>query len=196
MAEEITNSNTRFKLEEASYFFEQMNKNLDNLKYFIFNLIAFVSAGQSVTYVMQCQYKKGEDDAFWKWYVPNVQEALKNDEDALFFHKLRVKVLKQQGNPKQDILTTVSSIVTARYNIIGSAPENEEKLIELDSERESQVPTVTDNPEAQVPIKKYVWYIGGIEDKTKKSRKYVIPTCGQYLNRLSGLVNECERQFG
>jgi hypothetical protein len=48
---------------------------------FIFNLIGFVSAARSVTYIMQKQYKKsegeeceGEDDPFWKWYVSNVRE--------------------------------------------------------------------------------------------------------------------------
>jgi hypothetical protein len=82
----------------------------------------------------------------------------------------------------------MSKTVSFSYNIIGSAPEKEEKL-ERNSERESPLPsqpppTITDNPEAQEPAQKYVWYIEDIKDKTKKSRKYVIPTCAGYLQRL------------
>jgi hypothetical protein len=84
-------SNTMFKLHEAAYFLNQMKKTVDNRTEFIFNLIAFVSAARSVTYVMQKQYKKsegeeceGEDDPFWKWYVSDVREPLKKEEDAYF----------------------------------------------------------------------------------------------------------------
>ena len=77
---------------------------------FIFNLIGFVSAARSVTYIMQKQYKKsegeeceGEDDPFWKWYVSNVREPLKKDEDAVDFNALRVKFLHKEGNLRGDV---------------------------------------------------------------------------------------------
>jgi hypothetical protein len=192
-------SDTRFKLEEASYFFEQMKKNLDNRKYFMFNLIAFVSAARSVTYVMQEQYKNDEDDPFWKWYVPYVQEALKKEEVPAFFCDLRVKFVHVEGNPRQYLFTTVSKRLRSRYHIIGAANEKKEELIEHNSKRESkqeQETTITDNPAAPDPTQKYVWYIPDINDKTKKSRRYVIESCEQYLQRLSGLADECERLFG
>jgi hypothetical protein len=196
MAEEETTSDTRLKLEEANYFFDQMNANLDNPKYFRFNLIAFVSAGRSVTYVMQKQYKKGEDDPFWKWYVPNVREALKNEDVSAIFHNLRNKVLKQKGNLSDDVLTVVSNSVIIRYDIIGSAPENEEEITKRNSERVSSSSTIYYTTEAQELTKKYVWYIVDIKDKAKENRRYVIESCQQYLQRLRGLVDECERQFG
>jgi hypothetical protein len=196
MAEEETTSDTRLKLEEANYFFDQMNANLDNPKYFRFNLIAFVSAGRSVTYVMQKQYKKGEDDPFWKWYVPNVREALKNEDVSAIFHNLRNKVLKQKGNLSDDVLTVVSNSVIIRYDIIGSAPENEEEMTKRNSERVSSSSTIYYTTEAQELTKKYVWYIVDIKDKAKENRRYVIESCQQYLQRLRGLVDECERQFG
>jgi hypothetical protein len=96
-------SDTRFKLQEADYFLNQMKSNIDNKTFFIFNLIAFVSAGRSVTFVMQKQYKNGEYGPFSKWYVSNVQEELGRDENAVFFNSLRVKYLHQEGNPRLDI---------------------------------------------------------------------------------------------
>ena len=58
MVEEETTSDTRLKLKEATYFFDQMRNNLDNRKYFMFNLIAFLVAGRSVTFAMQHEFKK------------------------------------------------------------------------------------------------------------------------------------------
>lgn len=202
-------SDTRFKLHEAAYFLEQMKKNVDNRTDFLFNLIAFVSAGMSLSYVMQFQYKKGEDDPFWRWYVPNVREALAKEEDAAFFHSKRVKFLKQKGNPRLDVRQLVTTTVIARYNIAGAESEKkEEKLPEQHSHQESPSqqqeqepppppnPTMTDDPDAEEPNKKYIWYVEAVEDKTKSTRKYVIPTCEGYLQRLRGIVDECERNFG
>jgi hypothetical protein len=56
VAEELV-SDTRFKLQEAEYFLEQMKRNVDNFAHFAFNLSAFVSAARSITLVMQYQYK-------------------------------------------------------------------------------------------------------------------------------------------
>jgi hypothetical protein len=199
-------SDTRFKLHEAAYFLSQMKNNVGDKTDFIFNLIAFVSAARSVTYVMQSQYKKSEDP-FWRWYVPNVQEALAKEDDALFLHSMRVKFLKQKGNPRQDMRQLVTKTVIARYNIAGAESEKkEEKLPEQHSQQESPSqqqqeppppnPTMTDDPDAQEPNKKYIWYVEDVEDKTKSTRKYVIPTCEGYLQRLTGIIDECERNFG
>jgi hypothetical protein len=44
MAQEGSISDIRFQLNETRYFFEQMKKNIDNSAYFIYNLVAFLSA--------------------------------------------------------------------------------------------------------------------------------------------------------
>jgi hypothetical protein len=195
--EEETTSDTRLKLEEASYFFDQMKSNLDNRKYFMFNVIAFVSAGRSVTFVMQHEFKKKKGETSKKWYQKNVEEALEKEEVPAFFRKLRNVFLKEEGNPRQYLLKTVSKTMTFKYHIIGSAIENEveEELTEHNYERESAPPTIAYKPAAQDPTLKYVWYIQDIKDKTIKRREYVIPSCEQYLQRLTDLVNECERLF-
>jgi hypothetical protein len=42
-------SNPTHKLEEAEYFFEEMKRNIENVKIFTFNLSAFITAARSVT---------------------------------------------------------------------------------------------------------------------------------------------------
>ncbi len=177
---------------------------------FIFNLIAFVSAVRSVTYVMQKEYKKsegeeceGEDDPFWKWYVSDVREPLKKDEDAVYFNALRVKFLHKEGNPRGEVRKIVTKSITFVYNIIGSPTEKKDEKstednskLESPSQQQPLQPTVSDDPDAENPAEKYVWYVTGINDETKKTRKYVIPTCEEYLQRLSGFVSECEQKFG
>ena len=93
----------------------------------------------------------------------------------------------------------VFSTLRIKYDIAGSATGKEEEEEEVNSERESQQEqktTITDNPAPPDPTLKYVWYIPDIHDKRKKSKRYVIESCEQYLKRLSGLVDDCERLFG
>ncbi len=202
-------SDTVFKLQEAEYFLSQMKKTVGNMTEFIFNVIAFVSAARSVTYVMQKEYKKsvgeeceGEDDPFWKWYVSNVREPLKKDEDAVYFNTLRVKFLKQEGNPRGQLRQVVSKTFTAVYNIIGSTTEKKENISternpkqESTSQLQPVQPIITGHPDAQDPDKKYVWDVENAKDRTKTTKKFVIPTCEQYFQRLRFLVNECEENF-
>jgi hypothetical protein len=141
VAEDIV-SDTRFKLQEAEYFLEQMKNNVDNYTHFAFNLSAFVSAARSVTLVMQYQYKirVNTEESSSIWYRENVEEVLRRHEDAKFFNELRIKFIHLEGNPRQDVRTIVRVIVIGKYDIIGSTPENEEeerKLSQHNSKQES-----------------------------------------------------------
>ena len=81
---EGTVSDTRFKLQEADYFLNQIKNNIDNKTYFIFNLIAFVVAGRSVTFVMQSEFTR-KVGPFAKWYSKNVDEVLVRRKSLNFF---------------------------------------------------------------------------------------------------------------
>lgn len=167
---EGTVSDTRFKLQEAVYFLNQMKSNIDNRTHFIFNLIAFVAAGRSVTFVMQSEFTR-KVGPFAKWYSKNVDEVLSKEEVPQFFRKLRNIVLKKEGNPMQTIFLLVSSTLRLKYDIAGSATRKEE---EVNSERESQQEqktTIADNPAPPDPTLKYVWDIPDLKDKTKKSKR-------------------------
>jgi hypothetical protein len=42
-----------------------------------------------------------------------------------FFNELRIKVIHLEGNPRQDVRTIIRVTAIAKYDIIGSTPENE-----------------------------------------------------------------------
>jgi hypothetical protein len=200
MTQEESISRTKQKLEEAEYFFDQMNANLANPKYFKFNLSAFASASLSVIFVMRSDYKIKVDseDPCWKWYKENVFEALMKEQIPHFFKDLRNMLLKENKSPS-DILTTVSISLTIRYDIEGSAPGKEEELTKRNSEQDSAAtatPTYDYVPEERELIKRYVWYFPDNTVKTNENRRYVVKSCEVYLQRLSGLVDECEKKCG
>jgi hypothetical protein len=71
-----------------------------------------------------------------------------------------------------------------------------ERNSERESQQQVQETTIIEKPAAPDPTLKYLWDIPDINDKTKKNTRYVIESCEQYLQRLSGLVDECEKFFG
>ena len=74
------------------------------------------------------------------------------------FQGLTNKSVKENQSPS-DVYMVVSSTLTIRYDIIGSAPENEEELKERNSERDSAAttaPTFYYVPESRELIKRYV----------------------------------------
>jgi hypothetical protein len=193
-------SDTRSKLQEAEYFFNQMNDNLDNPKYFKFNLSALASTSRSVTFVMQSEYKikENSEEPSWKWYKENVIEALDNEEIPKFFKDLRNMLVKENKSPS-DVLTVVTKTLIVKYDIIGPAPENEEEMKKRNSERGSataEALTIYHEPKNQERIKKYVWYFPDNTKRTNENRRYVVKSCDHYLQRLSVLVNDCEKKFG
>jgi hypothetical protein len=200
MAQEESISNTQLKLEEAQYFFEQVKANLANPKYFKFNLSAFASASRSVISVMLSEYKikVNSEDPSWKWFKEYVLDSLANEEIPHFFKELRNMLLKENKSPSE-ILTVVSSMLTIRWGNMGSAPENEEESKKPNSEpRSAAAPaalTIYQEPESRDLTKKYVWYFPDNTVKTSENKRYVVKSCEVYLERLSELVDECEKKF-
>ena len=64
------------KLNEAAYFLELMQKNIDDLDKFKYNLSAFLSAGRSVTYYLQKEFK--ENSRFNEWYELKQIEGIRS----------------------------------------------------------------------------------------------------------------------
>ena len=50
-------------------------------------------------------------------------------------------------------------------------------------------------PESRELTKKYVWYFPDNSVKTSENRRYVVKSCQVYLQRLSELVDECEKNL-
>ena len=198
--EEVSSSNTRLKLEEAQYFFEQINANLANPKYFNFNLSAFASATRSVTLVMLSDYKikQNSKEPSWRWYKENVVDALEKEQIPQFFKCLRNMLVKENKSPS-DVFTVVTSTMTIRYDIEGSPPGKEEELTKRNSEQDSAATATPDYyyiPEEQELIKRYVWYFPDNMVRSNLNRRYVVLSCKYYFERLSELVEECEKRYG
>ena len=102
-------NNTRFKVDEASYFLSMMKQTFDNnSNNFIYNLNAFLSATRSITLFMQKQYSK--KDGFKKWYGKK-QTEMENDSDLNFLVKSRNEVIheKKLNTAMEFTLTPISS---------------------------------------------------------------------------------------
>jgi hypothetical protein len=77
---------TENKLEEARYFLNQLNDNLNNPQFLGFNLSAFITAARTVTYFMQKEYATKPN--FSSWYE-NKQQEMKDNSVCKFFHGIR-----------------------------------------------------------------------------------------------------------
>ena len=53
-------SDARHKLDEAQYFLELANNNIEDDKIFSFNISAFLAAARSVTYFMQYEFNNAD----------------------------------------------------------------------------------------------------------------------------------------
>ena len=65
-------TDTRIKLQEAKYFFKRMVEEVSNREPFKYNLSAFLSAAQSVTFVMQTEFSS--ISSFKGWYHDEKKE--------------------------------------------------------------------------------------------------------------------------
>jgi hypothetical protein len=127
-----------------------------------------------------------------------VIEALNNEEIPKFLKDYRNMIVKKNKSPN-DVFTVVTKTLTIRYDIEGSVPGKEEELTKRNSEQDSAAtatPTYYYVPEERELIKRYVWYFPDNTVKTNENRRYVVRSCQFYLQRLSGLVEECEKKCG
>ena len=77
-------SNTRFKLDEARHYLTLLDSLLDKPERFLYTFSAYLSAARSVTFLMQAEFSK--DKAFEEWYRSKVNHAL-----FRLFNDLRVE---------------------------------------------------------------------------------------------------------
>lgn len=85
---------TRFKVEEASYFLYMMKQTFnEESNNCIYNFNAFLSAARSITYFMQQQYC--HQDGFIEWYCDQ-QVKMKKDQDLIILNKARVDIIHKK----------------------------------------------------------------------------------------------------
>jgi len=181
---------TRDKLNEASYFLEQMKEKQPDRDAFKHNLSAFLSAARSVTLFMKEEF--GETPGFKEWYEKK-QEVMKQDGDMKFFNeKRRMTIHIEPIRPRARVDVTIY-VPTA--NIIASAlpPTVTDGTIERRVEPEptlSPVTPVSNETKAEgKAVTEWRWYFEELPDKD------VVTACEEHLKKLETLVAECESLF-
>ncbi len=185
-------SKSRAKLNEAKYFYEQMESKFKERKNEEFKhcINAFLSSARSVTFVIQKEFRKYK--GFDEWYELQKEKKF-NDEKLIKFVTLRNISLKEEPiNPRYvfgvlfekgikvgpedefTIETDASSYVRHRYKPGKLTPKKviEENINNLDK------PNIFLNCEFQE--------IPGVN---------LFDICKKYLSVLIDLVTECEEKF-
>lgn len=181
---------TRFKLEEARYFFGHLEKDWRHVPHFEFYLSAFVSAARSVTWVMRHEYNKCTG---WRSWFEMRQPPAHLRETLRKMNDLRVRSTKT--NP---IRTRTSVKLSLRQDQM--TPEVLELLRPGSGCRFQIVPKDSSNTEAEVISEGRVVASARIEHVTHEVPEFegcnALDVCGEYLRELETLVSECEAKFG
>lgn len=103
-------TDTRLKLEEATYFLDQAHNNQNRWKFFNFYINAFFSSAYSVTEIMQKEFEKRLKDPkdFYKW-SKQARERLNDQFPAEFREKLRRDGIHLEGNIRRKIRSDVTA---------------------------------------------------------------------------------------
>jgi hypothetical protein len=84
----------KLKVDESSYFLEQMRAHVRHPRIFLFYLTAFLSSSRSVTWHLQKVFKKHGADTTYK----RLREEMLADEICKYFVKLR-NYIEKEGYP-------------------------------------------------------------------------------------------------
>ncbi len=172
-------TDTRDKLAEAEYFYEQMVQTLDSVDAFKFNLSAFLAAFRSVTSVMQKEFDKCP--GFHEWYETQ-RQIMKADAGMSLLYSLRVVTIHQRP---------VKPLKDTKLSITLTVPNPSLSFVVTDSDGE--VTQTYESPPQTVPrsdpVITHRWFFA--EDPESD----VLETCRGGLEMLSTIATECEVRF-
>lgn len=183
-------SNTRLKLEEASFFQRHLDKHWRHIPQVDFYLSTFVSAARSVTWVMRYEYGKRPGWSEWfeeKKPEPHTRELLRKMNDV-----------RVRSNKTEPIRTRTTAKVTISPDQI--TPELEYLLRDGGKEQFRLQPTDASNTQAYIMIGDRVLARATIDQAEHEIPEFegrdAKDVCQDYLAELEALVSECERMFG
>lgn len=179
-------TNTERKLDEARYFFNQLNT---NLPYFDYILSAYLNAARSTSWIMRHEFSKIE--GWEKWF----KECEVSSEEKLLLQQindLRIKASKQSG-VKTEYLFMDYLIPNEKYY-----PDIEEMLKEFEGE-EIEVTISTNIPDKDPDPEEGVYRIRARakmeKNESETSRDSIYNLCKQYFAFLEQKVNHCVEKF-
>jgi len=185
-------TDTRDKLNEASYFLEQMKNKQSDRDAFRYNLSAFLSAARSVTLVMQKEFDKAL--GFEEWYEKK-QEVMKQNGDMKFFNeKRKMTIHTEPVRPRAKVDVTIYP-PTANITVSALPPTIIITKADGTIERRAE-PTVSPVTPVSNEIKaegkavtEWRWYFEELPDTD------VVTACEEHIKKLEALVAECESLF-
>jgi hypothetical protein len=193
---------TRHKLEEASYFFDQMKRSLEDDRVFSFNLSAFITAARSVTCFMDKEFKHAT--GFDKWRESK-QEVIQSDVFKFFKEMRRATVHINRIKPNKRVSI---SIVEPAIPVTDSVNIKAIRAGKIDEEHSSQdaknIDTSAQRPEKnESALSKSLNKKSGSGESTREVVRFFVEypdknlneLCEKYLQNLTILVDECEQLF-
>jgi len=175
------------KLVEAKYFLTKMEKNIDDLVKFKFNLSAFLSASRSVTFYLQKEF--AYNPKFTEWYQKK-QNEMKEDPLFKFFNNKRVtvvhiKTIDVRGHHEVSFTESIgiSDSVTfelrdADGNIKETGSSNSKS--KLSPKKKTERTNVTRR-----------WFFTDFNDEDAE----IMPLCLRYIRTLQSIVDEASKNI-
>jgi hypothetical protein len=192
-------TNTRFKLNEASYFLDQMKKTRGNETIFFYYLDAFIVSARSILWVLNHEYshKKG----FTIWH--DSQDLNLPKETLDLFNSRRIVITHREGNVTAELRKRVSRTMVFTYDIEpefspyaarATAVTHASPAVEPETLAYAAPATATARF-AQTKETKFT-KTNSDEWHFKDADESAVETCQRYYFALSGIVHKCESEFG
>jgi len=179
---------SRLRLEEARFFYEQMNIHFQDRIRFLFFLDAFLASARSVTHVFQKEFH--ENVQIMNWYEREVAKWKDNKIMRLFTHMRNISL--KEHTPK--MRTTVAKSLSASFTIA-----NKVSIRKIIGEKTEQVDLVGESTKQSRKEEQVVTKGSGIVDysfdelpRWFDENPDVMYLCGKYLDYLEKFVSEAE----
>lgn len=115
-------TNTRIKLEEAKYFLKRTAEEVANRETFKYNLSAFLSAGRSVTFIMQTEFSNVR--GFKEWYDEKQKQLGRNSLMKLINNKRVMTIHKKPIHPRAHIEIKIEGSVQITDQLVMISDKN------------------------------------------------------------------------
>lgn len=163
-------TDTKEKLSEAKYFFEEMIKNKKKPDFFRYSLSAFVSAFRSVTSFMQKEFHG--IDGFADWYTTQ-QKTMRADKNMCLLNKKRVMTIHTEPiRSHACVKFSISVPVISRIRFADGTVVGPSGPMPKHSKRE-----------------KWRWFFDELPDDN------LLNICQGCMIKLESIVSECEQKF-
>ena len=173
-------SRTRFKLEEARFFLENMTSNLQNRREFRYYLDAFLASARSVFHVFESEFH--DNRLLLNWYKEEAE--VKRNPVVKFFIKLRNISLKEHT---PDTRTRVAVVWAANVNL---TEKDVGKVVDSDGKERWFTPLLP----LEVKNEEVIGYHFVHTFKWFNENPDVICLCKKYLDELEKFVVEYENK--